>query len=501
MIGPEREAEILRLFHAEKWPIGTIAKQLGLHHSTVRRVLAQAGIAAGCSMARPSIVDAYVPFIVETLAKYPRLCASRLYAMARERGFDGGQDYFRHVVSRYRPKPPAEAYQRLRTLPGEQGQVDWAHFGKLAVGNALRALWAFVMVLSYSRKLFLRFYFGSAMPAFLHGHVSAFTYFGGVPRELLYDNLKSAVLERVGDAIRFHPTLLEISAHYRFLPKPVAPARGNEKGRVERAIRFVRDSFFAARTFRDIDDLNHQARAWCNGESSDRRCPGDRRRSVQDVFIEEQPRLITLPDEPFPVDERVPAEIGKTPYARFDLNDYSVPHEFTQRTLTIVASLDMVRILDGQNVVATHVRSWDRAQQIENHDHVRALEQFKRKGREHRSLDRLHHVAPQSRKLLQIVAERGGNIGSYTKRLTELLERFSANELDDAIAAALARDTPHLGAVRQLLDKTRADRNEPPPVRLTLPNDPRLDRLVVRPHSLASYDNLRKDSSHDDNND
>jgi ABC-type transporter Mla subunit MlaD len=161
----------------------------------------------------------------------------------------------------------------------------------------------------------------------------------------------------------------------------------------------------------------------------------------------------------------------------------------------------MVRILDGQNVVATHVRSWDRAQQIENHDHVRALEQFKRKGREHRSLDRLHHVAPQSRKLLQIVAERGGNIGSYTKRLTELLERFSANELDDAIAAALARDTPHLGAVRQLLDKTRADRNAPPPVRLTLRNDPRLDRLVVRPHSLASYDNLRKDSSHDDNND
>lgn len=501
MIGPDRESEILRLFHAEKWPVGTIAKQLGLHHSTVRRVLAQAGIAAGRSLARPSIVDAYVPFIVETLAKYPRLRASRLYTMARERGFEGGQDYFRHVVSRYRPRPAAEAYQRLRTLPGEQGQVDWAHFGKLSVGNATRALWAFVMVLSYSRKLFLRFYFGSAMPAFLHGHVSAFTYFGGVPRELLYDNLKSAVLERVGDAIRFHPTLLEIAAHYRFLPKPVAPARGNEKGRVERAIRFVRDSFFAARSFRDIDDLNHQARAWCDGASSDRRCPGDRSRSVRDVFAEEQPRLITLPDEHFPADERVPVEIGKTPYARFDLNDYSVPHEFAQRTLTIVASLDAVRILDGQNVVATHARSWDRAQQIETHEHVRALEQFKRKGREHRSLDRLHHVAPHSRKLLQIVAERGGNIGNYTKRLTDLLERFSANELDEAIAAALARDTPHFGAVRQLLDKARADRDQPPPVRLPLPNDSRFDRLVVRPHSLASYDNLRKDPSRDDNND
>lgn len=241
MITPEREAEVLRLHHAEKWPIGTIAAQLGLHHSTVRRVLAQAGIASGRSMARRSIVDDFVPFIVQTLAKYPRLRASRLFAMARERGFAGSQDYFRHVVSRYRQKPAAEAYQRLRTLPGEQGQVDWAHFGKLTIGNAVRPLWAFVMVLSYSRKVFVRYYFGSAMPAFLHGHVSAFMYFGGVPRELLYDNLKSAVLERSGDAIRFNPTLLELSAHYRFLPKPVAPARGNEKGRVERAIRYVRE--------------------------------------------------------------------------------------------------------------------------------------------------------------------------------------------------------------------------------------------------------------------
>lgn len=239
MISPTREAEILRLFHAEKWPIGTIAAQLGHHHTTVRRVLGQAGIPAGQAMGRASIVDDFVPFIVETLAKFPRLRASRLYAMARERGFKGGQDHFRHVVSRFRPRPPAEAYQRLRTLPGEQGQVDWAHFGNLTVGRAERRLWAFVMVLSYSRMLFVRFYFGSAMPAFLHGHVAAFMYFGGVPRVLLYDNLKSAVLERSGDAIRFHPTLLELSGHYRFLPKPVAPARGNEKGRVERAIRYV----------------------------------------------------------------------------------------------------------------------------------------------------------------------------------------------------------------------------------------------------------------------
>lgn len=495
MISPEREAEILRLFHAEKWLIGTIAAQLGHHHSTVRRVLGQAGIAAGQSMARPSIVDDFIPFIRETLAKYPRLRASRLYAMARERGFKGSQDHFRHVVSRFRPKPTAEAYQRLRTLPGEQGQVDWGHFGKLTVGNAVRPLWAFVMVLSFSRMLFLRFYFGSAMPAFLHGHVSAFAYFGGAPRTLLYDNLKSAVLERSGDAIRFHPTLLEISSHYRFLPKPVAPARGNEKGRVERAIRYVRDSFFAARSFSSIDDLNLQARTWCLGAAADRRCPEDQKRLVREVFAEEQPRLLALPTDDFPTDERLPVEVGKTPYARFDLNDYSVPHDRVRRTVTVVASLDQVRVLDDQHVIATHARCWDRAKQIEIPEHLERLRAVKRKGREHRTLDRLHQVAPHSLKLLQMVAERGGNIGSYTQRLNQLLQRFSPSELDDAIAAALARQTPHLGAIRQLLDKARADRNQPPPVRLPPSGDPRIDDLVVKPHSLASYDTLRKDNS------
>src|SRR5688500_3917437 len=179
--------------------------------------------------------------------------------MARERGYPGSPDHFRHQVALYRPRPSAEAYLRLRTLAGEQSQVDWAHFGRLAVGRALRPLMAFVMVLSYSRQLFLRFYLGASMSSFLDGHVQAFNFFRGVSRECLYDNLKSAVLERIGDAIRFNPTLLELAAWYHFQPRPVAIARGNEKGRVERAIRFARERFFAARRFADLADLNAQA--------------------------------------------------------------------------------------------------------------------------------------------------------------------------------------------------------------------------------------------------
>jgi len=173
MITPERAAEILRLYHAEKWRPGTIARQLGVHHTTVRRVLAQAGQAPGLESARPSMVDPFVPLIRATLEKYPTLRASRLYAMVCERGYTGGPDHFRHVVARYRPAPVAEAYLRLRTLVGEQAQVDWGYFGKVRVGRAERALWGFVMVLSYSRQIFLQFFFGNAMANFLRGHATA----------------------------------------------------------------------------------------------------------------------------------------------------------------------------------------------------------------------------------------------------------------------------------------------------------------------------------------
>ena len=269
-ISKELEAKILRHFHVEKWKVGTIAAQLGVHHGTVDRVLSQAGLAKVERTCRASLIDPYLPFVLRTLEQYPRLTASRLYAMVRERGYSGGEDHFRHLIAHHRPRPQPEAYLRLKTLPAEQGQVDWGHFGKVTIGKAERTLMAFVMVLSFSRQIFLRFFLDAQMSNFLRGHESAFQTWKGLPRVLLYDNLKSAVLERQGDAIRFHPTLLEFAAHYRFEPRPVAVARGNEKGRVERAIRYVRDSFFAGRQWSDIEELNAQADIWCASTAASR---------------------------------------------------------------------------------------------------------------------------------------------------------------------------------------------------------------------------------------
>jgi transposase len=205
MISREQETTILRLYHAEKWSVGTIARQLGLHHGTVRRALMRSGITQAVRRRRPSKLDSHLPFITRTLQDYPSLTASRLYEMARQRGYQGSPHHFRHLIALYRPRPAAEAYLRLRTSPGEQSQVDWAHFGKLRFGQAERPLMAFVMVLSWSRAIFLRFFLGSCMENFLRGHEAAFQAWTGCSRVVLYDNLRSAVLERRGNAIRFHP--------------------------------------------------------------------------------------------------------------------------------------------------------------------------------------------------------------------------------------------------------------------------------------------------------
>jgi len=495
MISRALEAEILRLHHTEHWPIGTLATQLRLHHTTVRRVLAEAGVPAAQKTARPSIVDPYVAFILETLTKFPTLRASRLYQMARERGYPGASDHFRTIVSRLRPRPAGEAYLRLRTLPGEQGQVDWAHFGKLTIGRAVRPLMAFVMVLSYSRYVFLRFYLNAAMRNFLRGHVEAFAFFNSVPRVLLYDNLKSAVLERMGEAIRFHPTLLELAAHYHFQPRPVAPARGNEKGRVERAIRFVRDAFFAACSFRDLDDLNAQALAWCQGPTAERPCPEDRARTVGALYAEELPQLLALPDNPFPTEERVEVSVRKSPYVRFDLNDYSIPHTHVHRTLLVLATLETVRILETDQVIATHPRSFDRGAQVEAPAHLEALVAHKRAARTHRAQDRLHHAAPSTKALCVRAADRGTHLGALTRGLLQLLDTHGAAALEEAITAALAEDAAHLGAVRHFIDQHLHRRGQPPPIAVALPLDPRVRTLSVRPHALSDYEQLSKETT------
>jgi transposase len=491
-VSKETESEILRLFHAEKWKRGTIAQQLHIHHDTVDRVLTRNGIPFERVRMRRSMIDAYLPFIRSVLEKYPQLTASRLFEMVRERGYAGGVDHFRDMVARHRPRPAAEAYLRLRTLPGEQAQVDWAYFGKMKIGNAERPLYGFVMVLSWSRQIFLRFYTGLATSNFLQGHVDAFSEWNGVPRELLYDNLKSAVLERIGDAIRFNPKLLEFAAHYRFAPKPVAVARGNQKGRVERAIQYIRHSFFAARKWDGLEDLNNQAMVWCKEVAGARKCLEDQQMTVTQAFATEKESLIALPGNSYPAHEMVVASVGKSPYVRFDLNDYSVPHEYVRRQVTVLADSNWVTIVDGTKQLAKHKRCFEKLQQIEIPEHIKDLEEQKKKAKKTSGMSRLISAAPSSRDLFRVAAQKGHAIGGMTSKLLSLLDLYGPAETEEAITEVVKAGGSHCSDVSQVLERRRRRAGLLSPVAIQLPNDKRINNLVVLPHSLASYDNLSR---------
>jgi len=373
--------------------------------------------------------------------------------------------------------------------------VDWGHFGYLHIGKAKRPLMAFVMVLSWSRQIFLQFYLNQQMESFLRGHVAAFEAWQGLPRVLLYDNLKSAVLERHGDAIRFHPTLLALSAHYRFEPRPVAVARGNEKGRVERAIRYIRDNFFPGRERLSLAELNAQADAWCQGISANRLCPEDKDLTVREAFIQEQPSLLALPDDPFNTQEKLTVSARKTPYIRFDQNDYSIPHQYIQKSLQVIADLDRVRILDVGVVIAEHNRSFGKGEQIEQDEHINALWLAKTNAKLHRGQDRLSHASDYAPTFLKLSAKRGHVLNTTVRILNQLLDEYGREALDNALREALNQQSVYTGAVQQILERQREESQRPPPIAVTVPD--KVKHLSVKLAKLADYDELNSQKGND----
>lgn len=499
MISEKQIAQIRHLFHAEHWKVGTIATQLGLHPLTVRAALETDRFRSHPRL-RDRLVDPFLDFLRQNLQQYPRLRATRLYQMIRPRGYTGSISQLRRVVAELRPTHP-EAFLRLHSFPGEMAQADWAHFGEVSVGRAVRRLSAFVLTLCYSRALWLEFFFDQCLENFLLGHVHAFHDWGGAPRTLQTDNLRSVVLERYGDAIHFHPRFLELSAHYHFTTRPCRPARGNEKGRVERTIQYVRHNFFAARPFTTLADFNRQALEWRDQVAHQRPWPGDHSRTVAQVFEEEKTRLLPLPVHPFSCDLVRTVRGDKTCFVRFDLNDYSIPPKVLGRNLTLVASPTSVRILDGSTEIASHRRSYDRGENVEDPAHRHALLEEKRKALGSTPSGRLAALIPESQAFLQAAFERGESAARLTVQLLHLLDDWGASELAAALHEALENHTPRLSSVAFILARRhrqsrQAGRREPLPVNLA--RRPDLENVTVSDPDLEVYDELSDDDSEDE---
>jgi transposase len=488
MIAAELKAQIRHWFHAEHWKVGTIATQLGLHPDTVRRALQTERFRRGPSGCT-RLTDPYLDFLRQTLQQYPRLRATRLFQMIKARGYRGSVVQLRRVVAQLRPAQ-REAFLCLQVFPGEQAQADWASFGEVQIGQARRRLSAFVVTLSHSRALWLEFFFDQSLESFLLGHVHAFHHWGGAPRVLLVDNLRSVVLERCGQNVRFHPRWLELAAHYHFTTRPCAPARGNEKGRVERSIQYARSSFFAARPFTTLEDFNRQALEWCQLVAQPRPWTGGSGLTVAEAFEQEKPSLLPLPAHPFDSDRMLTLRSGKTLYVRFDLNDYSIPPEAVGRTLTLLASPTTVRLLDGSAEIARHRRCYDRGQRVNHPAHLEAVLASKRKALAATAPGRLAASIPAAAQFLQAACQRGESVATQTAQLLRLVEDYGTTEVTAAVAEALQRGTPRASTVAFLLHQRQRAAHRQPLLPVRLSTRPELETLVVSHPQLETYDEL-----------
>ena len=270
-----------------------------------------------------------------------------------------------------------------------------------------------------------------------------------------------------------------------------------KKGKIERQIQYLRHAFFAARPFRDLDDINAQFRRWRDEVAHRRRHPDQPDRSVADVWADEKPRLLPLPAHPFETDLVRVVRSGKTPYVRFDRNNYSIPHTHVRKPLTLVAGATRIRILDGQTELTNHHRTYDTGLTVEDPAHLENLLVATRQANAHTTRDRLRAAVPATATLFERLAERGEALRPNATRLLALLDDYGPPELAAAVNLALERDALGAGSIAHILETRRRQRGLKPPLRLTLPDRPGLRDLDVRSHDLESYDALGQNSPDD----
>jgi transposase len=488
MITPEMRAEMRRLVLVEGLKVETVARKFCTHHSTVRRAL--------CNEEKqpkpvPSALEPFKPYIVERIMALPELTAVRLLKELRQRGYTAGIAVLRRYLAKVRAPRSRKVYLRVEVDPGEQAQVDWGSFGHLRVGTAQRPLSCFVMVLSYSRAMYVDFALDQRMETFLAMHQRALEFFGGVPRRILYDNLKSVVLHHIGSTVQFNPRFLSYAGHCLFEPN-AAPVRYPEaKGKVEASIKYVRHSFFYGRSFSSLSDLRAQAALWRDEVANDRLHATTRERPADRLLVE-RPRLRPLPERSFDTDLLLPLVVSKEARVLLDTNSYSVPHEYVGKTVMLRASSDTVSVHCDGKEVATHARCWDRRRAIEEPAHIAALLERRPAANQPKRRERLASLSPACRVYLQEIARRRIGLEHEVRKLLRLVDLYGETDVRDGMAQALANKSFGARYVRALVDQARFKRGLGEPPEPIITGNAAADSVDVEPHAMESYDELFK---------
>jgi transposase len=489
MISVEEWADIRRLHRVERLSKRAIARHMGIHRNTVTRALGAEEPPKYSRAPRGSKLDPYKPKIHALLAENPELTGVRIMEMLQAEEYGGGvsilRDFLREVRPQYRPPP---VYMRMAYEPGEYAQVDWGEMPDPVLWEGqLCKVHAFVMVLCYSRLLYVEFSLSTKLPDFLRCHQNGLRFVGSTPRCCVYDNLSSVVKRRRGTDITLNERFQQFAGYYCLQVHACWPGAAHQKGVVERPIDYIVRNFWAGRYFADFDDLMRQGQSWLNKRANVRVHRTTRQPPVE-RFQEEQAHLLPLPAEAFDTDWVLYPKVSKDCVVRVDTNDYSIPWQVAQKYqrqhIEVRVDGNWVRILDGGQEAARHPRSYARHQQVIDRSHYDGLWQSRAAAA----------FAALERGFLQAYGQVGrhfyAGLGRKTTRLKSALETVLGLECQYAhedIIAALEVAVQHgyfdAAAVQYLLQTGRT-------VTMGPPVTPTPIQIAVEERCLATYDRL-----------
>jgi transposase len=446
---------------------------------------------------RSSKLDPFKGRIVGWLDAHP-LTAQQVFQRLRDAGYDGGISIVKDYVHTIRPRA-REAFLTLAFAPGELAQVDWGEFGTIAVGNTRRRLSFFVMVLAWSRQMYVEFTLSQTMEHFLAAHINAFNALG-VPRKVMVDNLRAAVLRHVrGEPVQFNPRYLDFARHYGFEIVACNVAKGNEKGRVERGVGYVKGNFLSGLDLPDFAALNPAVQVWLESVANVRLHRETQRRPV-DLWADERAHLQPVNPRPFDVGRVLAVRANRQFRVIFESNRYSVPARFAGCPVTLKAYPDRLCVYHGEELIARHVRSFERHRDIEDPDHPKALLAQRRHAHDAQVLKRFLELSPLAANYHAGLLERRGNAMSHVRKIMALAEIQGDEAVVRALTDALAFEAFSSEYIAHLIEARGRRLPEASPLVLMRRQDA-LD-LELPPADLSAYraigDEIDPGDEHDD---
>ncbi len=482
MIDRRTVFEIHRLAN-EKLSIRKISETLGLNRKTVRKYLKDPNPKRP-KIRRPSMLDPFRDHIARMLTTDPRASAVVIHQRLSEFGFTGGITILRDCLRKVRPlSKRREAFLRFESAPGEQCQIDWGHFGSLSYGNTKRKLYCLAVVECHSRMLYVEFTHSQRQET-LHGCLlNAFRFFQGTPKEIVHDNMVSAVTEREGSLVRFNEAFLEFLRPFKVVPKACTVARPQEKGKVEKgAIHFIRNNFWPLRTFRDLRDLQTQANHWRDQVANKRVHQTTGERPI-DRFKPQamSPLPELLPD----CREKALAKVHPDFSVRFDGNTYTVPPWTIGKQLLIKADNHTVTVFFKEKAIATHPRSWKRKERIELPHHREAAKRQKHRHWLSEEVAAFISLGEEAKTYLERLAATNQPIKKSVRKLLFLKDEYGSCALIEAIRRAISHNAYGAHYIENILYQEMTPKRNHPPVRV---KEEHLNRIRLEEPSLSEYD-------------